>query len=70
MRYRKIIIILIVPLILALLWILNLNKQRDIVIQEAKMVTGVDKQMRPAPPLARSASKICLGGACPHPRPA
>ena len=47
MRYKKTIIILVVLLILALLWILNPNKQRDIVIQEAKMVTGVDKDMAP-----------------------
>ena len=47
MRYRKTIIILGVALIPALLWILNLNKQREIIIQEAKIVTGVDKEMLP-----------------------
>jgi len=47
MRYKKIITILVVFIIFALLGILNLNKPGDIVIQEAKMVTGVDKEMRP-----------------------
>ena len=47
MRYRKTIIILVVLVTLALLWILNLNRQRGIIIQEAKMVTGVDKQLMP-----------------------
>jgi hypothetical protein len=47
MRYRKTIIILVILVILALLWILNLNRQEGIIIQEAKMVTGVDKEMAP-----------------------
>lgn len=47
MRYGKTITILFILFILALLWIGNLNKQRDIVIQEAKMAMGVDKEMMP-----------------------
>jgi hypothetical protein len=47
MRYRKTIIILTVFIFLAFLWILNLSRQQDIIIREAKIVTGVDKDMRP-----------------------
>ena len=47
MRYGKTIIILVILFTLALLWILNINKHGDIVIQEAKMVMGVDKEMMP-----------------------
>lgn len=47
MCYKKIIPLLIALLFFALLWILSLNKQRNIIIQEAKIVTGVDKDMVP-----------------------
>jgi len=47
MRYRKTRIILVLLLILSVLYIYHLNTQRDIIIQEAKIVTGVDKEMAP-----------------------
>jgi hypothetical protein len=47
MRYKKITVILVVSLIIFLFWFLNLTRRRDINIQEAKIVTGVDKDMLP-----------------------
>lgn len=47
--HNKIITIILIAIILALslFWILSLSQQRNIIIQEAKMVTGVDKDMTP-----------------------
>jgi len=47
MRYKKTATFLIIFFTLALFWILNLNRPGEITIQEAKMVTGVDKEMVP-----------------------
>ncbi len=47
MRRKNIIIIHIVLLILAVLWILYLSNPKDIIIQEAKIVTGVDENLTP-----------------------
>jgi hypothetical protein len=41
------IIVILVFFILFILFIYNLNRHKDIIIQEAKIVTGVDKDMSP-----------------------
>lgn len=47
MRYKRIGIILVILLILSAWFVYNTTRQRDIIIQEAKIVTGVDKDMSP-----------------------
>lgn len=47
MRSKKIWIILVIPLALFAWFLHNTSRQKDIVIQEAKIVTGVDKDMAP-----------------------
>ena len=48
MSYKKIIILIILPVvILSALFLYNLTKPTDIIIREAKTVTGVDKQLTP-----------------------
>lgn len=47
MRFGKIVIILALVFTLAALFVYNKSKHRDILIGEAKIVTGVDKEMAP-----------------------
>jgi hypothetical protein len=47
MRYKKTIVALLLFLIFGSLWFLSLDRQKDIIIKEAKMVTGVDQKMMP-----------------------
>ena len=48
MKYKKIIILITLPvIILSALVLYNMNRHTDIIIRDAKIVTGVDKQLMP-----------------------
>lgn len=62
MRRKKTKIILLVSSLLLILCAYNFNTRKDIIIQEAKIVTGVDKQMLPIKVTSffpKNTSKVC-----------